>query len=92
MESTNRQRLIEQGFIQDFPVAKRAHNRYRKDTELTLEQKENLTKIHGISIFTTKDNITGKKRSMQERDVLAVLRKRHKKYMFTDVQITNKLN
>jgi hypothetical protein len=90
-ELVTRQALIAREWIVDFPVIERRKNRHRKDTDLTTEQKENLTKVHGISVFTIKDSKTGKNRPMQERDVLAVLRKRYKKYTF-DTKISNSLN
>ena len=63
-------------YVPDCPLVKKFHNRYRKDMQLTPEQKETLKTNFGISA-----------NKMMEKDVLPILRKKLKKHRFTEKHI-----
>jgi hypothetical protein len=68
-----RQELINREWVIDLPVIRKPHNRYRKDTLLSPEQKESLKENYGNLYL----------KGMTEQDILKVLRKRHKNHKLT---------
>ena len=75
VKPVTRQDLINKGWIEDLPKVNKFHNRYRKDILLTQEQKDSLKENYGVQF------VKGVK--MTEKEVLNVLRKRHKHHKFT---------
>ena len=76
-----RQQLLAREWITEPPIVQRIHNRHRKNVALTVEQQATLKENFGIQTSFRSEG--GAPRVMQEKEVLAILRKRFKHHKFT---------
>jgi hypothetical protein len=80
IKPVTRQELINRDWVIEQPLIRKRGNWARKDVPLNKEQIENLASY--LIVTKVKDSKTQEYRVMYEKDVLAVLRKKHKRYRF----------